>query len=170
MNTEVRMLGADDAAAYRAVRRRALIEHPEAYGSTVDELDSRSLEQVAETLASPPELRCTFGGFIAGELAGLAGFGRGGNAKLRHRAGLYQMYTAPEHRRCGLGRQLVDAVITHARRQEGIEELMLAVTIGNTAAELLYLNAGFRPQHVEARYIKLGNVYYDILWMTLRLG
>lgn len=169
MNTTIRMLGPDDAAAYRNVRRRALIEHPEAYGSTPDELDSRSLEETAHTLASPPESRCVFGGFVGNELAGLAGFGRGGNVKQRHRGGLYQMYTAPEHRRHGLGRQLVDAVIDHARRQEGLEELILAVTIGNTAAELLYLGAGFRPTHVEARFIKIDGLYYDILWMNRML-
>ena len=169
MSTMIRRLGPDDAAAYRVVRRRALIEHPEAYGSTVQELDSRSLEEVAATLSAPPEARCTFGAFVAGELVGLAGFGRGPNAKQRHRAGLYQMYTAPEQRRRGLGRQLVDAVIDHAANQEGIEEIILAVTIGNAAAELLYLGAGFRPQYVEPRYIKLGDVYYDILWMNRML-
>lgn len=169
MNTSIRMLGPDDAAAYRAVRRRALVEHPEAYGATLDELDRRSLEEIANTLASPPEQRCLFGAFVGDELAGLASFGRHDNEKLRHRAGLYQMYTAPEHRRRGLGRQLVEAVIDHARRQEGLEELMLAVTIGNTSAEVLYLRAGFRPSHVEPRLIKIGDTYYDILWMTLML-
>jgi RimJ/RimL family protein N-acetyltransferase len=169
MDTRIRMLGPDDAAAYRAVRRRALIEHPEAYGATLDELDRRSLEEIANTLASPPELRCLFGAFVGDELAGLAGFGRSDNAKLRHRSGLYQMYTAPEQRRRSLGRQLVDAVINHTRRQPGLEELILAVTIGNTAAERLYLQAGFRPSHVEARFIKLGDTYYDILWMTFLL-
>lgn len=169
VNTTMRMLGPDDAAAYRSVRRRALIEHPEAYSATVEELDSRSLEEVAATLASPPESRCTFGAFVDDQLVGLVGFGRNLNAKLRHRAGLYQMYTAPEQRRRGLGRQLVDAVIDHARRQEGLEELILAVTVGNTAAELLYLRAGFRPSHVEARLIKIDGVYYDILWMNLAL-
>lgn len=170
MNTMIRMLGPDDAAAYRSVRRRALIDHPEAYGATVEELDSRSQEEVAATLALPPELRCTFGALVGDELAGLAGFGRNSNAKLRHRAGLYQMYTAPEYRRWGLGRQLVDAVIAHARGQDGLEELLLAVTIGNTAAERLYLAAGFRPSHVEARLIKIDGVYYDVLWMSLVLG
>ena len=169
MDTMIRMLGPDDAAAYRSVRRRALIEHPEADGSTVEELDSRSLEEVAATLAAPPELRCLFGAFVGGELAGLAGYGRAGNAKQRHRAGLYHMYTAPEHRQRGLGRQLVDAVVAYARSQEGIEEIILAVTVGNTAAERLYLAAGFRPQYVEARYLKLGGVYYDLLWMNLML-
>jgi RimJ/RimL family protein N-acetyltransferase len=47
--------------------------------------------------------------------------------------------------------------------------LILAVTIGNSAAEQLYLAAGFRPSHVEARLLKIDGVYYDILWMSLTL-
>jgi RimJ/RimL family protein N-acetyltransferase len=166
MNTHIRALHEADAAAYCRIRRRALVEHPEAYGGTVDELDRRTLEEIAASLASPPELRCTFGAFVEGELVGLAGFGRNDNEKLRHRAGLYQMYTVPEHRRLGCGRQLVEAVMDHARRQAGLEELILAVTIGNTAAELLYLRAGFRPRYVDTGFIKLGSTYYDILWMS----
>ena len=54
---------------------------------------------------------------------GLAGFRRPDNEKLRHRAGLYQMYVAPEYRGMGLGQGLVNAVIEHAARQEGLEEL-----------------------------------------------
>jgi GNAT superfamily N-acetyltransferase len=163
------MLGADDAGQYRVMRRRALIEHPEAYGATVDDLDRRSLEEIAASLASPPELHCVLGAFVEQELAGLASFGRNHNEKLRHRGGLYQMYTAPEHRRRGIGRQLVEAVIDHARRIEGLEELVLAVTVGNTAAETLYLHAGFRPKYVDKGFLKLESTYYDIMWMSLPL-
>jgi RimJ/RimL family protein N-acetyltransferase len=168
MNGLVRRLGETDAEAYRSVRRRALIEHPEAYAATLEEFDSRSLDEIAASLAGPAALRCIFGAFVQQQLVGLAGYGRPDNAKLHHRAGLYQMYTAPEHRGRGLGRQLVDAVVAHAR-QEGVEELVLAVTVGNTAAETLYEHAGFAPKHVETRYIKLGSRYYDILWMSLML-
>jgi RimJ/RimL family protein N-acetyltransferase len=170
MNTNIRILGPDDAAAYRAVRRRALIEHPEAYGAALAEFDARSLAEIAASLSAPPAQRCTFGAFVDDELVGLTGFGRPDNEKLCHRGGLYQMYTAPEHRRLGLGRQLVETVIAHARRQTGLEEVVLAVTIGNTAAERLYLAAGFRPSYVEPRLIKIDGVHYDILWMSLALG
>lgn len=169
MDTHIRTLDEADAAAYRSIRRRALVEHPEAYAATVDELDRRTLEEIAASLAPQPELRCMFGAFVDGELACLASFFRSDNEKLQHRASLYQMYTAPEYRRMGLGRQLVQAVIDHASRQDGLEELILAVTIGNMAAEHLYLKAGFRPKHVETGLIKLGATYYDILWMGLPL-
>ncbi len=169
MNTQIRTLHEADAAAYQSIRRRALIEHPDAYGATVGEFNRRTLEEIAASLAPQPGISCMFGAFVEDELAGLASFYRSSNEKLRHRAGLYQMYTVPDYRRLGLGRQLVDAVIEYAQGVEGLEELILAVTIGNTAAERLYLQTGFRPKYVETGYMKIGSTYYDILWMSRTL-
>jgi GNAT superfamily N-acetyltransferase len=164
----VRKLNGDDAAAYRAVRLRALREHPEAFGATPEQFEQRTLEQIAASLVPSP-LGFALGGFLDGTLVGLAGLGRAEAEKLRHRAGVYQMYVAPEARGLGLGRLLLDAVIAEAHQLEGLEELTLAVTVGNTAAETLYRTAGFVPSHREPRYIKLDGRYYDILWMSLPL-
>jgi RimJ/RimL family protein N-acetyltransferase len=169
MNTQIRALNEADAAAYQSIRRQALLEHPEAYGATVREFDRRTLDEIAASLAPKPGLQCMFGAFVEDELSGLASFYRSDNEKLRHRAGLYQMYTVPDFRRLGLGRQLVDAVIEYAQGVEGLEELILAVTIGNPAAEHLYLQTGFRPKYVDSGYMKIGSTYYDILWMSRTL-
>ena len=40
----------------------------------------------------------------------------------------------PEHRRCGLGAQLLAAIVAHAQQQPGLEELILTVTVENLAA------------------------------------
>jgi RimJ/RimL family protein N-acetyltransferase len=169
MNTTIRMLGPDDATAYRAVRRRALIEHPEAFSGTLQEFEQRTLEEIAIMLATPTPQRCTFGAFVEQQMVGLAAYGRPDNDKLRHRAGLYQMYVAPECRGMGLGRQLVDAVIEHAARQDGLEELYLNVTVGNVRAELLYRRCGFEPKFVDSHHMKIDDTYYDVLWMGLPL-
>ena len=60
-------------------------------------------------------------------------------------------------------------MIERARQMPGLEEMILAVTVGNGAARSIYLAAGFRPSHVEKRYIKVADCYYDIEWMTLLL-
>ncbi len=169
MNTHIRALHEADAAAYRRIRRRALVEHPEAFSGTLADFKRQTLEEIAATLALSPAVRCTFGALVEDELVGLAGFRRPDNEKLRHRAGLYQMYVAPECRGMGLGQGLVNAVIEHAARQEGLEELQLSVTIGNMRAELLYRRCGFEPRFVDSSYMKLGDTYYDALWMSLPL-
>ena len=169
MNTQVRALHGADAAAYQSIRRRALIEHPEAFSGELGEFERRPLSEIAAMLDTPAAWRCTFGAFVADDLVGLAAYGRPDNDKLRHRAGLYQMYVAPEYRGMGLGQGLVDAVIAHAGRQEGLEELYLNVTIGNVRAEVLYRRCGFEPRFVDSGYMKIGDKYYDVLWMGLPL-
>jgi GNAT superfamily N-acetyltransferase len=165
----VRMLTGADAAEYRAVRWRALADHPEAYSAAPEEFERRSLEEIAASLDMPTGERCTFGAFVQDRLVGIAGFGRPTNTKLRHLGGVYQVYVAPEGRGCGWGRRLMQAVIDHARRQEGLEELRIAVTAGNTAARNLYTSLGWTPRYVEPSAIKLGERYYDEEALGLRL-
>lgn len=168
MDVVVRQLAADDAEAYRKLRRRALVEHPEAFTSTPESLDKRTPEDVAASL-QPTELRRMFGAFVAGELVGLAAFVRNDNPKTAHWGGLHQMYVAPEQRGRRLGMQLVQAVIAHARHQPGLELLVLSVTVGNTAAEQLYARAGFAPSCREERVMKVNGRYYDFRQMVLWL-
>ena len=75
----------------------------------------------------------------------------------------------PEARSQGVGRALLDAVVTHARSVSGVEEVVLAVTVGNEHARRLYIAAGFKPYYIEPRYLKLEDQYFDIEWMVLRL-
>ncbi len=169
MNTHVRALHAADAAAYQSIRRRALADHPEAYSGELAEFERRPLPEIAAMLDTPAAWRCTFGAYVRDDLVGLAAYGRPDNDKLRHRAGLYQMYVAPEYRGMGLGQSLTAAVIAHAGHQEGLEELYLNVTLGNIRAELLYRRCGFEPRFVDNRYMKIDGKYYDVLWMGLPL-
>lgn len=167
----IRKLTDDDAAVYREIRLRALREHPESYSATLESMESQRVEDVAERMrTAPDEGFCLFGAFVDDHLVGLAGFGRQfDNPKQFHRAGIFQMYVAPEYRGQKLGLQLLDATLEHARQLEGLEEVILAVTVGNEAARTLYLNAGFQPSHIEPRYLKIDGTYYDIEWMFQKL-
>ncbi|MBV7328087.1 GNAT family N-acetyltransferase [Chloroflexi bacterium TSY] len=162
-------LNETDAEQYRVLRIRALREHPEAFGATVEQWEEMTVDQVAERLRGASVNLCSFGAFIDGTLVGLAGFGRSENPKQKHRAGIYQMYVAPEYRGRGLGRDLLVATLDHARQQVGLEEVVLAVTVGNDTAQSLYESVGFVPIYVEPRYLKVDGIYYDIQWMGLRI-
>ena len=165
----IRMLVEADAPAFRTLRLRSLREHPEAFGSSFEEEELLPVEQTAEHLRSSSAERCTLGAFVAGHLAGYAGFSRHPRRKTRHKAHLGGMYVAPEARSQGIGRVLVEAVVTHARAVSGVEEVVLAVTVGNEHARRLYVAAGFKPYCIEPRYIKLEDQYFDIQWMVLHL-
>lgn len=165
----VRLLTAQDVAQYRKVRLRALREHPEAFGSSAEEFILRTTDELAERFRTQSESFSLFGAFIGGELVGLVGFGRDKGVKIRHRGGIYQMYVAPEVRGRGLGWLLLEHAIDYARQLPGVEEITLAVTVGNDAARRLYERFGFVFSHRDPRYIKIDDRYYDIDWMRLDL-
>jgi len=166
MNTNLHVLIASDAAAYQTLRLRSLQEHPEAYGSDYSDEVTRPLEAVAERLPDLPD-RFTLGAWSAGQLVGIVSFYQGNGKKIRHRGGIGGMYVAPEARGQGIGSALLTALVQRASKLPDLEEIILAVTVGNVTARIIYLAAGFQPSHVEKRYIKVADRYYDIEWMTL---
>jgi ribosomal protein S18 acetylase RimI-like enzyme len=166
---EIRVLTADDAEEFRALRLRALREEPEAFGSSWEEENARPLEQTVARLQA--EGITAFGGFDdAGKLAGMVRLRRQDGVKAEHKADIISMYVAPEVRGRGLGRMLLDAAIAHARSTPGIEQLLLAVNTTNTPARNLYLAMGFEPFGREPKALKIGDRYFDEDYMALVLS
>jgi ribosomal protein S18 acetylase RimI-like enzyme len=169
----IRILSAEDAAAYQALRLRGLRESPAAFGSTYESEAGIPLEEIAERLARGAGCEdVMFGAFDAdgGALVGLAGLARQKGPKSRHRAGVWGMYVAPEARGRSVGRALMDALIAHARTLDGVERLTLGVEAGNQAARALYHSLGFVTYGVEPQAYKLDGEYWDSEMMTLDLG
>jgi GNAT superfamily N-acetyltransferase len=165
---QIRTLTLEDAPMMQALRLRSLQEHPSAFGSAYEDEAKFSLETVADRLRASPD-QWMLGAWIENQLAGMLNFHRNAGRKRRHRGGLGAMYVAPEFRGRGIGRGLLAEAIRQARTLPGLEELTLAVTVGNETAKALYGTAGFVSAYVEHRYIKIGEEYFDIEWMTLRL-
>jgi ribosomal protein S18 acetylase RimI-like enzyme len=164
----VRVLTEADTAAFQALRLRALKEHPEAFGSAFEEEVKLAVKIFAQILSSPD--RPWFGAFLDEQLMGIAGLMRSIGAKTRHRALISGMYVAPEARGQGFGQALMDKIMSQARSTDGLEDVSLAVTVGNDAARHIYIKAGFTPYSVDPRYIKVGDQYFDIEWMILRIA
>ncbi len=165
----IRQLAAHDAPVYQPLRLRALREHPEAFGSSPEDEQPLPLEQVARRLEDTSGNSVSFGAWLDGQLVGIVSLYRSPRPKTRHKALLGGMYVAPEARGNRIGKALLEHTLSYARTMGGLEDVTLAVTVGNNAARRLYLGAGFVPYGVEPRYIKLGNRYFDIEWMSLRL-
>jgi GNAT superfamily N-acetyltransferase len=167
---EIRLLTGTDGNAYRYLRLRALQEHPEAFGASFEEEEHLTSEQFAQQLQEGPPNTLYFGAFLENRLVGMLLLQRYIRSKVRHKAMLSGMYVVPEARGQQIGRALLAAVLAHARTLEGLEDLTLAVTVGNDAARQLYLAAGFTPYGIEPHYIRVAETYFAIEWMHLSLS
>jgi GNAT superfamily N-acetyltransferase len=167
MEAKIRRLDAEDAAAYRDLRLRALAEHPEAFATSAEEERARPLAEVVQRLEAGPE-QVTLGAFDRELLVGMATLTRPARSKLRHRATLAAMYVVPEARGHGLARALLDAVLEIVG-EWGVSDVALGVTVGNDAARKLYTSAGFVPYGIEPRTLLVEGRFHDVEWMNLRL-
>jgi ribosomal protein S18 acetylase RimI-like enzyme len=168
----IRVLTADDAGAFQALRLRGLRESPAAFGSTLEEEVGRSIEQVAERLTelrSVPR-RATFGAFDEnGSLLGVVACVQQGGIKSRHKASVFAMYVSPDARGRGVGRALIARLIEHARGWDGVDRLTLTVTVTQEAARHLYLDAGFQVFGSEPDGLRQDGQATTMEYMTLSL-
>lgn len=130
----------ENVALFKSVRLEALRESPRAFGSTY----AREVAFTeAEWLARLERWNGERGiGFLA--MDGEAGCGIAG-ALLEEdesRATLVSMWTAPTHRKDGVGRMLVEAVLGWAESR-GVKTLELLVTGVNDGAMRFYERLGF---------------------------
>jgi GNAT superfamily N-acetyltransferase len=140
----IRTFAAHEWPTYRDLRLRALAESPEAFGRTLAEEEGRPerswIERLANGAASEFELPLVAD--LDGTPAGLAWGHRDADAP--ETAHVFQMWVAPEFRRLGAARMLLEAIIEWAS-DSGVRTLLLAVTCGNVSARTLYERKGFVP-------------------------
>jgi peroxiredoxin/ribosomal protein S18 acetylase RimI-like enzyme len=165
----IRSLREDDAAAFRELRLRALRENPDAFLATAEEEEKRSEKDFAAPLRRSADGTGVLGAFLGKTLIGILGVHRHAAAKARHRASLWGMYVAPDKRRHGVGRALLDDALDRLRAAGDIEQIELMVVTRDEAARALYLSAGFQIQGVSRRAFKVGRSYFDeealVLWL-----
>lgn len=165
----VSILSEDHAEAYRAMWLHALAAHPTAFGASYDEEAAIPVEHLRVELSiNLPEKR-RFGAFDGERLIGIMTTVRTPRTKSTHRLYLTGMYVDADFRRQGVGHALLDAALAHARTLRGVEDVIIAVTEGNTPARNLYVSCGFEQAMHEDRYLKVDGQYYAIDWMVKRL-
>ena len=138
----IRELRDQDAEAYVEHRRAALTESPLAFASSPSDDIVSSPEAVRDQLRRSPE--SVILGAFSPDLVGAVGLYRDRHVKSSHKALLWGMYVAPDHRRRGLGSELLQAALGHARALQGVKWVHLSVSSASAGARRLYERAGFR--------------------------
>jgi ribosomal protein S18 acetylase RimI-like enzyme len=166
----VRALSPIDAVALQTLRLRALREDPLPFLSTYDEEARQPVEATAERLGACAPGTEVLGAFRAHTLHGMLGYYRHHQVKARHRASLWGMYVAPEDRRRGTARALLEEAIRRLRLVDGIGQIELTVVEAAEPARRLYRALGFEVQGRLQRAMKTEAGVFDEDLMVLFLG
>ena len=124
--SEVRRLGPDDWEAFREIRLRSLADCPDAFGSTFAREDAFTEDDWRQRVSGVVYAVTDPGPVAVGGLFDHDGIGQ-----------IWGMWTAPDHRRRGHARTILDAVTPLASR------VQLHVNTTNGDARLVYERYGF---------------------------
>jgi ribosomal-protein-alanine N-acetyltransferase len=132
MRVELRAAVPDDGPAIARVARASLPERwvPDAFRQELEARGGLGFVAVSD----------------AGEVVGYALA-----ARVEHEAEIRSLAVAPAHRRSGLGRRLLAALL-EAQRAAGVCDVLLEVRASNRAALHLYAGAGFERRGLRPGY------------------
>lgn len=160
---EIRWLKPDDWGIYKKLRLEALLESPSAFGSSYEEQANYPDELWKERAPS------TLFAFVDGIPAGLIGLYRQPRIKQKHIVNVVSFYVKRQYRNMGLGKALLDEIMTHIRELPGVTKVSIGVNTTQIAAQRIYQNYGFEVVGKCKREFRDGDTYYDMVQMELLL-
>lgn len=166
MNIQVRQLDASDAEDFSALRRLVTADNPVPMGLTLEEELTRPLQGFRDQLCAPAP-NAAFGVLVDGRLRACAALAWTSKfSSSTHKAVLWGCFVDPAFRGHGLGRQVVNRALDHAR-QNLLRRVNLTVFVPNQAAVTLYESLGFQRYGLEPEAVFLNGNYHDAQHMTL---
>lgn len=156
---------------YKALRARALRDHPDAFMETPEAFEARSVESIAARMRESAAI----GGFtLVAELpgrglVGTASVGIGFTPKDAHRGLVWGVYVAPEARGMGVGQRIMQELIERASRNPSLRNLHLAVVRSNDRALQLYESLGFTQYGLDVDALYVNGEFLSEILMSMNL-
>jgi ribosomal protein S18 acetylase RimI-like enzyme len=155
----VRRAQPGDWAVLRTLRLAALVDAPEAFGSTVERELAFDEAEWRRRATNTPSFIAWSGDEPVG-LAAVIARPEDDGADSRTVWELVSMWVSPDVRGSGPADQLVSAV-AEVVKAEPVEELTLWVADGNARARAFYVRAGFRPTGIRQTFRRHDGSAFD---------
>ncbi|SFW12982.1 cyclohexyl-isocyanide hydratase [Nitrosovibrio sp. Nv17] len=160
---DIRELGQHEQKAYRALWLLGITRHPAFFRISPEDDATTGIP----TRFEPDSF--TLGAFSGSSLMGIVSLERDSHAKLRHKALVFRMFVHPEAAGRGIGRALLERLISSANGIDSLRYLYLTVLTSNTRAIRLYSSLGFHTFAHEPGSVLIGDCYVDEFQMACRL-
>ncbi|MGG0177458.1 N-acetyltransferase family protein [Gottfriedia acidiceleris] len=157
---EIRKLIIKDLPEFIRLRSEGLTLSPEAFGESLEEYESKSIEQHTNNFPKTFD-NFIIGAFDKGVLVGVAGFYQKRSEKMKHKGTIWGMYVTPDYRGKGVGKKVLSQAIQDAMEIEEILQIELAVISSNQSAKRLYEAVGFDSFGTEKRALFVNGEFYD---------
>lgn len=159
-----------DAKALFDLRLTSLKTNPEAFGADYDEtLKTHTVESYAERIPSSDSDNLIIGAELDGELVGIIGFVRETRPKTQHTGIIWGVFVHPKARGHGIGKKMMQAIMTHAHQCDDLTQVALSVVTDNQAALKLYENLGFITWGTQPDALRVHGTSYAMHWMTYQI-
>lgn len=165
----VRLLDKNDLKNYYDLRLEMLKLVPTAFGMSYEEEKEKGSTFMESILTSTSNKNVIYGAFTENKLVGSIGIFAEPRLKSKHKAMIWGMYVKDSERGKGLGKQLVNAALDHAKKYLNVKSVYLSVEASNRPAKSLYLSCGFKEWGLEPRAICVDETFYDECHMYLHL-
>ena len=135
-----KLLAEEDWKSYRALRHYCLRESPYAFSTSIFDEINRSEKEYCQELAhvGDPAESFVMGLFHQNALIGFLRFVRDARQIARHKGMLHTMYISDQYRNRGLGRVLMDGLLSHLQTIKGLNQIHLWVLLGKSSASQFY--------------------------------
>lgn len=158
----IRRLKKSDAQQFRELRLEFVEKYPVSFGMGIMDENSQPLDFFENRIVT----NFLLGAFEGDEIFGVIAFSQGKSSKEKHKGCIWSFGVKASSQGQGVGRRLLYYMLAEIKRSfVDVERVTLKVEATNHPAYNLYASMGFQEFGLEKKAVKIGDEYYDEIYM-----